>query len=185
MDYTEKTLRPVNRYHGVIVDVRVDMVQVPNGNTVLREVVEHPGGVCVVALDKDDCVYMVRQYRFPFGEHLLELPAGKLEKDEEPLSAAQRELSEETGLTAENWESLGVLYTSPGFSTERLFLYLARELKQGRPHPDLNEFLDVERIPLSRLTEMALRDELRDAKTVSGVLKTVGRLNSVDNFSAP
>jgi ADP-ribose pyrophosphatase len=185
MDYTEKTLRPVNRYHGVIVDVRVDVVQVPNGNTVLREVVEHPGGVCVVALDKDDCVYMVRQYRFPFGEHLLELPAGKLEKDEEPLSAAKRELSEETGLTAENWESLGVLYTSPGFSTERLFLYLARELNQGRPHPDLNEFLDVERIELSKLTEMALRGELCDAKTVSGILKTVGRLNSVDNFSAP
>jgi NTP pyrophosphohydrolases including oxidative damage repair enzymes len=184
MDYTEKVLRPVNRYHGVIVDVRVDMVTVPNGNITLREVVEHPGGVCVVALDKDDCVYMVRQYRFPLGEHLLELPAGKLEKGEEPLSAAQRELSEETGLSAEKWESLGFLYTSPGFSTERLYLYLATELTRGQPHLDLNEFLDVERIPLSQLTKMVMRGELCDAKTISGVLKTVVRLNPVDNLPA-
>lgn len=172
MDYTEKVIRHVNRYEGVIVQVDMEMVKVPNGNITMREVVRHPGGVCVVALDGDGMVAMVRQYRFPIGEHLLELPAGKLEPGEEPLPAAKRELSEETGLEADEWRDLGFIYTSPGFSTERLYLYLATGLHHGAQHLDLNEFLDVEYHSLESLRNMVLRGEIADGKTVAGVLKT-------------
>ena len=171
MDYTEKVIRRINGYRGVIVDVDVDMVEVANGNLTVREVVKHPGGVCVAAVDENDTVAMVRQYRFPLGEHLFELPAGKLEPNEDPFEAAQRELSEETGLTADNWQSLGFIYTSPGFSTERLYLYLATGLHRGEQHLDLNEFLDVEYRPLSELFDMVMRGKLSDGKTVAGILK--------------
>ena len=178
MDYTEKVIRHVNRYEGVIVQVDMEMVQVPNGNITMREVVRHPGGVCVVALEKDGMVAMVRQYRFPIGEHLLELPAGKLEPGEEPLPAAKRELSEETGLEADEWRDLGFIYTSPGFSTERLFLYLATGLHHGAQHLDRNEFLDVEYYPLDTLRDMVLRGELADGKTVDGILKAAALIRA-------
>lgn len=171
MDYTEKAIRRVNTYEGIIVDVSVDMVKLPNEFITLREVVHHPGGVCVAAVDENEMVTMVRQFRYPFSDHLLELPAGKLEKGEEPLPAAMRELSEETGIEAEQWIDLGYIYTSPGFSTERLYIYLALGLKQGEAHPDPNEFLDVEKLPLSRLLEMADEGLIHDAKTVTGLLK--------------
>ena len=171
MDYTEKALRRVNTYEGIIVDVSVDMVKLPNNEISLREVVHHPGGVCVAAVDENEMVTMVRQFRYPLAEHLLELPAGKLEKGEEPLPAAKRELSEETGLEAENWVDLGFIYTSAGFSTERLYIYLATGLTQGQAHPDPNEFLDVVKMPLSELLKMADDCLIHDAKTAAGILK--------------
>ena len=171
MDYTEKVLRRVNAYKGVIVDVTTDMIELPNGAYSMREVVHHPGGVCVAAVDDEGMISLVRQYRFPFGEHLWELPAGKLEPGEEPLPAAKRELSEETGLEAENWTLLGKLYTSPGFSTETLYLYLATGLRQGKAHPDPNEFLDVARVPLAELLRRVEEGEISDAKTVAGALR--------------
>jgi len=171
MDYTEKTLRRVNTYQGIIVDVSVDTIELPNGEHSMREVVHHPGGVCVVAVDENEMVTMVRQFRYAYGDHLMELPAGKLERGEDPLPAAIRELSEETGIEAENWTDLGPIFTSPGFSRETLYIYLATGLTQGEAHPDPNEFLDVEQIPLSRLVEMVDRGEIRDAKTVIGILK--------------
>ena len=171
MDLAEKKLRHVNTYKGIIVDVETDIVQLQNGAVTLREVVRHPGGACVVAVDADGLTATVRQYRYPFGERLLELPAGKLEYGEEPLSAAKRELSEETGLEAERWIELGSLYTSPGFSTEKLYIYLALGLRQGAAHPDPNEFLDVERLPLEELVSRVERGEIHDAKTVVGILR--------------
>ena len=171
MDYTETPLRPVNTYKGIIVDVQTDMVRLSNGAITMREVVKHPGGVCVAAVDEDGLVALVRQYRYPFGTHLWELPAGKLEPGEEPLPAAKRELSEETGLEAEHWTALGALYTSPGFSTETLYLYLATGLRRGEAHPDPNEFLDVERIPLAELLARIDAGDIRDAKTVAGALR--------------
>lgn len=171
MDYTEKAIRHVNTYQGIIVDVATDMVKLPNDFITLREVVHHPGGVCVAAVDKNEQVTVVRQFRYPFQRHLVELPAGKLEKGEDPLPAAQRELSEETGIEADTWIDLGPVYTSPGFSTETLYLYLALDLHQGEAHPDPNEFLDVEKIPLSQLLALVDSGAIRDAKTVAGALK--------------
>ena len=171
MDYTENALRRVNAYKGIIVDVTTDMVKLSNDAVTLREVVWHPGGVCVAALDEDDAVYIVRQFRYPFREHLWELPAGKLEPGEDPFPAAQRELSEETGLEAAEWTPLGTLYTSPGFSTERLYLYLATGLTRGTAHPDPNEFLDVDRVPLTEMVRRVESGEISDAKTVAGILR--------------
>ena len=176
MDYTEQPVRRIGTYEGVIVDLTEDMVRLPNGEITIREVVHHPGGVCVAAVDEDGTVALVRQYRFPFGEHLLELPAGKLEKGEEPLPAAKRELSEETGLEADVWQDLGAIYTSPGFSTETLYLYLATGLHQGQAHPDPNEFLDVERMSLSQLVDLVEKGTVKDAKTVVGALKVAAIL---------
>ena len=172
MDYTEQPVRRVSTYQGVVVELTEDIVKLSNGATTVREVVHHPGGVCVAAVDADGNVAMVRQFRYPFGAHLLELPAGKLEKGEEPFPAAQRELSEETGLEADQWRELGAICVSPGISTEKLYLYMATGLHQGAAHPDPNEFLDVERIPLSQLVQMVDRGDIQDAKTVVGVLKT-------------
>ena len=171
MDYTEEKLRRVNTHKGVIVDVETDMIRLQNGAITLREVVRHPGGVSVVALDEDGCIPLVRQFRYPFREHLWELPAGKLEPGEEPLPAAMRELSEETGLTAERWTELGMLYATPGYCTEKLYLYLAEGLRQGEAHPDPNEFLDVARVPLDEVLARIDRGEIHDAKTVVGALR--------------
>ena len=171
MSFAEKKMRHINGYRGVIVDVDVDMVRLSNDAVTVREVVSHPGGVCVAALDENNNVTMVRQFRYPLQAELLELPAGKLEPGEDPFSAAARELEEETGLTAEQWTELGFIYTSPGFSTEKLYLYLARELRQGEAHPDENELLKVEKYPLSELVDRVMDGRLSDGKTVAGLLK--------------
>jgi ADP-ribose pyrophosphatase len=170
MDYTEEKLRRVNTHKGIIVDVETDMIRLQNGAITMREVVRHPGGVCVVALDADGCIWLVRQFRYPFQRHLWELPAGKLEPGEEPLPAARRELSEETGLEAETWTPLSVLYATPGYCTEKLHLFLAEGLRHGEAHPDPNELLDVERVPLDEVLARIERGEIHDAKTVAGAL---------------
>ena len=114
---------------------------------------------------------MVRQFRYPFGRMMLEAPAGKLEYGEDPRECAERELSEETGCTADEWTDLGAMCTSPGFSTEVLHLYLAQGLHQGESHPDEGEFLNVERIPLKELAERVMANELDDGKTIAVILK--------------
>ena len=115
---------------------------------------------------------MVRQYRFPFRTHLREIPAGKLEPGEDPLEAAKRELAEETGLEAGRWTSLGALYATPGYCTERLHLFLAEELRRGEAHPDPGELLDVSYVPIRELLDDIDRGLLQDAKTVAALLKT-------------
>lgn len=173
MDLTEKTLGSQVIYDGVIVKLRKDAALLSNGVRAGREVVEHPGGVGVVALDKDGSVLVVRQFRYPLGEVLLEIPAGKLDHPgEDHLAAGKRELSEETGAQAGKWTYLGFLHSSPGFSTEVIHLYLAEELTFGSSHLDEGEFLAADRIPLSELIAMALDGRLTDAKSVVGVLKT-------------
>ena len=172
MDLTERTLESRTVYEGVIVRVKLDEVQLPNGKEARREVVEHPGGVAILALDREDNVAVVRQYRYPFHRVLLELPAGKLEPGEDPRVCGVRELEEEVGLTADEFIYLGGLYLSPGYSNEVLHLYLARGLRQGACHLDEDEFLEGERIPFARLVDMVMADEIHDAKTVAAVLKT-------------
>lgn len=173
MDLTEKTLGSQQIFDGVIVKLRRDTALLPNGAQAGREVVEHPGGVGVVALDESGNVLMVRQFRYPLGGLLLEIPAGKLDRPgEDHRVAAERELSEETGASAGRWTYLGSIHASPGFSTEVIHLYLAEELVFGASHPDEDEFLSVERLPLDGLIQMALDGSLTDAKSVVGVLKT-------------
>ena len=171
MDYTEKCLHREDVFHGRIFDAHRDRVSLPDGSEALREIVEHSGGVAVIPVDADGFVWCVRQFRYAFGQHMLEVPAGKLEPGEDPLDCAVRELSEETGFTAERYTYLGALYPSPGYCRETLHLYLATGLKPGKAHLDPGEFLDVERHSLEELTELVLQNELPDAKTAMAVLK--------------
>ena len=171
MDFFEKTLRQTDIYTGRIIHVHVDDVELPNGSTSVREVVEHPGGVAVLALHEDQTVSLVRQFRYPFQAVVAELPAGKLEYGEDHRAAALRELEEEVGAKAGKLTYLGCLYASPGFCTEVLHMYLAQDLELGACHPDEDEFLETERVPFSTLVEQVMRGELKDAKTVALVLK--------------
>ena len=172
MEYFERQLKSEEKYKGVIVRVRLDEAELHTGKHVRREVVEHPGGVAIFPVDEEQNCYMVRQYRYPFGRMLLEVPAGKLEYGEDPFACAVRELSEETGFEADEMIDLGCCYTSPGFSTEVLHIYLALGLHAGNSHPDPDEYLNVEKIPLQTLSEMVMRNEISDGKTVIAILKT-------------
>ena len=171
MDLTEKTLESREVYRGRILRVREDRVLLPNGQEAQREIVEHPGGVGILALDADGCAVMVRQYRYAFGQTLLEIPAGKREKGEQPDETARRELQEEVGATAGRWTELGTLIASPGCYGETLYLYMAEELHFGATHPDEDEFLDVVTMPFDTLVEQVMSGEITDAKTVATVLK--------------
>lgn len=172
MQLEEVQLTTTPRYHGVIVDVRTDTVRLPNGVEGVREVVSHPGGVAILPLSAEGDVFLVRQYRYPVGEALLEVPAGKLEPQEDHAAAGARELQEETGLCARQLDYLGGLYVSPGFCTEMIHLYLATGLTQGACHPDEDEFLNVERISFDRALEMVLNGQIQDAKTAALLMKT-------------
>ena len=180
MELLEKTLDSEEKYRGVIVTVTLDHAQLCDGRTVLREVVHHPGGVSVLPVDDEGFCYMVRQFRYPAGEQMLEIPAGKREKGEEPLACAVRELSEETGFTADRLVDLGRVYPTPGYDNEVIYIYLATGLHPGKSHPDDGEFLNVEKIHLDELTDMAMRGELIDAKSIIAVLKAKRFLEAED-----
>lgn len=171
MDLTERTLASREIFRGRVVRLRVDDVALPNGKTSVREVVDHPGGVCILALDDRNRAAVVRQYRYVFGRVMTELPAGKREPGEEPALTARRELAEEVGARAADWRDLGTLIPSPGCYGETLYLYLARELTFGPLHPDEDEFLEVAWVPLEELEARCLSGEIQDAKTVAAVLK--------------
>ena len=173
MKLFEKKLREQEIYNGKIIRVHVDDVELENGSTAKREVVEHPGGVSVAVLTPQDELIFVRQFRYPLGEVLLELPAGKLERGEDPFEAMKREQLEETGTTAEQYFSLGDVYPTCGYSAEIIRLWACRlSAESGALHLDQDEFLTNERIPLQKAVEMVLNNEIPDAKTQIGVLKT-------------
>ncbi len=159
------------KFEGNIISMRLDKVLTPEGNIASREIVEHPGGVGVVALDNDGCVYMEWQYRRPFDDIVFEIPAGKRDKGEEPIVCAKRELEEEIGLLAKNWVYLGVSYASPGFCTEGLHLFLATDLYEGKVHRDQDEVLVIEKVKLETLVDMAMNNEIKDGKSIIGILK--------------
>lgn len=171
MDLTEKKLSSRQVFDGVVVKLFVDEVELPNGNKSVREIVRHPGAVCVVPVDENGNVIMVRQFRYAFGEVLLEIPAGKLEKGEDPLLAAARELEEETGAVAQSIKHIGELYTTVAIFDEKIQMYLATGLSYKNAHPDDGEFLEVEKIPLDTLVEMVMNGEIKDSKTQIALLK--------------
>lgn len=172
MDLTERMVSSKTVFEGKIVTVKVDQAKLPNGSVSTREVVYHPGGVAILPLDENNHVTLVRQYRYPIGQTLLELPAGKLDHGaEDRLLGAQRELSEEAGLEAEEWTYLGYILASPGFCDEALHMYLARGLSSVSQHPDEDEFLDVVTMPFGELADQVMDGTITDAKTVATVLK--------------
>lgn len=171
MDLTETFVSRQDIFDGRIVTLHVDTVTLPDGNTALREIIDHPGGVGILAIDDDDRVFMVQQYRYAFSQAMWEIPAGKREAGEEPLVTAKRELQEEVGVTAERWLPMGELIPSPGCYAERLYLFMARGLTMGDTHPDDDEFLTVSRVPFTELSQACLSGEIQDAKTVVAVLK--------------
>ncbi len=178
MDYIEKKKRELNRYKGLIIDVSLDLAESYKGETIFREVVHHPGGVSILPVDDQGYAYLVRQFRYPIQRHLIEIPAGKLEKGEDPRECAIRELGEETGFTAGELIDMGRINSTPGFCNEVLYLYLALDLQRGEQHLDPHEYLDVQRVPLSELVEKALSGELEDGKTVIGVLRAANILKN-------
>ena len=168
----EKTISSKEIFKGKVISVHHDEVSLENGNTAMREVVYHNGGVCVLPLLSNSDVLFVKQFRYPYREEVLELPAGKLEKGEEPFLSAQRELLEETGATAGEYIDLGKLYPSPGYCSEVISMYLARDLEFSAQKLDEDEFLDVVKIPLQKAVQMVLDGTITDAKTQAAILKT-------------
>lgn len=171
MDLRETPLSARYEYEGRIINLRVDEARLPDGATAAREVVEHPGGVGVIALTDEGEVLLVRQYRYPYGEITTEIPAGKRDRGEDPLETGKRELAEETGATADCFTSLGVVYPTPGYCDEIIHLYLATGLHFAEMHPDEDEFLDVQRLPLATLVERVMAGDIPDAKTQIAALK--------------
>lgn len=178
MKLFEKTLSSQSVFDGKILHITLDEVELENGKTSKREVVNHPGGVTVAALDEENNLYFVKQFRYPYKEVVLELPAGKLEKGSTPLENGKRELLEETGATGYSYMSLGQVYPSPGYTSEIIHLYVCRIKTEGESRLDEGEFLNVEKIPLDKAVEMVLNNQLPDAKTQIAVLKTAMLLKS-------
>lgn len=171
MELFEKTLQETTLFDGRIIRVHLDEVELPNGNHAMREIVEHPGGVCVAALSDRGTLRFVRQFRYPYHKVLLELPAGKLEKGEEPLEAGLRELEEECGLRADKVVSLGCVYPTVAYCSEIIHLFLATGLHETQQHFDEDEFLEVEEISLDDAVRLVMNNEITDSKTVAAVLK--------------
>lgn len=174
MDLTERTVRKNYVYKGKIVNLRCDDAALPDGKPCKREMIEHPGGASVLCV-VDGKIALVRQFRYAYGEAIYEIPAGKLDKDEDPMLAAGRELGEETGLVAERLELMFVLYPTPGYTNEKIYIYEAVGVRAGRQHLDEGEFLNVEYLPVGDVLAMIERGELRDAKTIVAVLEYVRR----------
>lgn len=165
MDYVEQTVRKNYIYEGKILKLRRDDARLPDGRPCVREIIEHSGGACVLYV-KEGKVLLVRQYRYAYGESLYELPAGKLEIGEDPKNAALRELEEEAGVLAEELKLLFVMYPTPGYTNEKIYIYQAVSGKETATSPDEDEFLDVEYLPLEKVKEMLKNGEIRDGKTI-------------------
>lgn len=170
-ELTEATVSSEEIFHGKIVHLFRDQVRLPNGKITTREVMRHPGAAAVVPLTEEGNVILVRQYRYPFAQVMLEIPAGKLDPGEDPLVCARRELTEETGYEAEEFVSLGVFYPSVAVMDEQIHLYLARKLTFRATSPDADEFLNVEQRPLSAMVEAVMRGDVPDGKTQAAILK--------------
>lgn len=165
MEYIERTVKKNYIYQGRILNLRCDDAVLPDGKPCVREIVEHSGGACVLYVE-DGKVLFVRQYRYAYGESLYEIPAGKLEKGEDPMKAAARELEEEAGIKAGRLELMYIDYPSPGYTNEKIYIYRAFDGERVASHLDEDEFLEVEFIPIEKVKEMLKNGEIKDGKTV-------------------
>ena len=176
---SERTLHTELVYKGRVVNLRVDTVELPSGRKTKREIVEHGECVAIVAIDAQDNVILVRQFRKPVERSLLEVPAGGVDPGEEPSDCACRELKEETGYLAQDLEYLGGFYTSPGFCTEYMHLFLATGLEPGERAPEEDENIEVIPIPLSQIPELITSGEICDAKSIAGLLGVITQRRGV------
>ena len=165
MDFQEKTVNKNYVYQGKILSLRVDDALRADGKPCKREIIEHSGGACVLYVENDQILF-VKQYRYAYGEMLLEIPAGKLNAGEDPMLAAKRELEEETGVKSENLQLLYVMYPTPGYTNERIYIYLAKDGERVPAHLDDGEFLQVEWIKIDKVKAMLRSGEIRDGKTL-------------------
>ena len=165
MDYTEKTVNKNYVFKGKILTVRCDDALLPDGKPCTREMIEHGGGACVLYV-KDGKVLLVKQYRYPYAETVYEIPAGKIDKGEDPEKTAFRELEEEGGIRAEKLQLLYVMYPSPGYTNEKIYIYRALDGVEIGSHLDEDEFLDVEYVPMSEIKRMLKEGKFNDGKTI-------------------
>jgi ADP-ribose pyrophosphatase len=176
MTYEEKTMKSEKLYEGKIINLKIETVELPDKKYSKREIVEHPGGVAILGITDEDEILLVSQYRKAVDKVLLELPAGKLEINEEPKETALRELKEETGYSTEKLEYLLEFYTSPGFSTEKVYIFLAENMVKGEQELESGEFIDVESYKLEDLIEMIKKGDIIDSKTIVGIYTLKDRL---------
>ncbi|MBE6856595.1 MAG: NUDIX hydrolase [Ruminococcus sp.] len=172
MVLNEKKLSSELKYEGLIFNITRDTVELINGNTAFREVLHHPGGVCVIPVTDNNEIYVVKQFRYPFGEVTTEIPAGKMEYGENHAECGKRELLEETGCTCSEYIYLGEVYPVPAYDKEIIHVYLAKGLSFGSQQLDEDEFLNVEKIPLSDAVDMVMNGQIKDSKTQIAILKT-------------
>ena len=165
----ERKLSSEMKFDGKLIQVTYDVAEV-NGKEAWREVVHHPGASAVVAIDENNRIIMEKQFRYALNDYLLEIPAGKLDKGEDPLVCAKRELEEETGIIASEWISLGTIATSPGFCNEVIHLYVAKGLSKGEIHWDEDEYVEVERYTFVELLQCIKEETIKDSKTLSALL---------------
>ncbi len=175
--FAEKRVSSEKIYSGEIMEVSKDRVTLPDGNETNREVVSHSGGVAVLAVDEYDQLVLIKQHRYSVGETIYELPAGKLEENENPEECGMRELQEETGYQAKELEHIFSFYTSPGYSTEKIHLYLAKNLKFVGRRLDPGEFIEVEKFNRDKIVEMMQNKQFNDSKTLIGVLHYLNNLS--------
>lgn len=171
MHLEEKTIKSEPVYEGLIFNITHDTVLLENENTAFRDVLWHNGGVCVIPVTDDNEIYLVKQFRYPFGAALREVPAGKLEKGESPEICGKRELLEETGFICREFIYLGEMLPTPAYNSEITHIYLAKGLEFKNQSLDDDEFLDVEKIPLSEAVELVMNGTIRDGKTQIAILK--------------
>lgn len=168
MDF--KTIATDQIFKGRVFGVRQDLVQMPNGRVARMDIVDHPPAVLLVPVDENGDIWFIRQYRHAAGKEILELPAGVIEPDESPENCALREIREEIGMSARYIKQVGEFFMAPGYTTEYLFVYLARELRLNPLPGDEDEFIRVERIPITQAYRMAERGEIHDSKTLAALL---------------
>lgn len=172
MNLEEKKTDSKEVYHGPLLHVFHDTVELPNGKESGRDLIRHIGAVAILPVTDKNEIYIEHQFRYPLGKEIIEIPAGKLDsKDEDPLEAAKRELREETGITAKNWKLLGLYHPAAAYSDEKIYMYVATDLSIGKTDLDEDEFLTVEKVPLEKLVDMVMDGTITDGKTQVGILK--------------